>query len=240
MSENNNNALWAIVPAAGIGERMGAGIPKQYLPLAGKTVLEITLEKLLQLDQLAGLVVAINANDDYWQTTSLANHPKVYRCLGGAERSDSVLNAINCVSEHVQPDSEVWVLVHDAARPCVSLEKIEALIELARTEQCGAILAAPVADTLKRVNRDHTICCTEDRSTLWLAHTPQLFPLKTLRDALTYCAQQNFPVTDEASAIEHRGGEVLILSDRRDNIKVTMPEDLAWAEYILGNAPGET
>lgn len=228
------------MPAAGTGLRMGSEIPKQYLPLAGKTVLEITLEKLLEIDQLAGVVVAINDSDIHWQKTSLVNHPKVYSCVGGRERSDSVLNAIEFVSEYVDCESEAWVLVHDAARPCVSLNKVEALIKLAHTEQCGAILAAPVADTLKRVNRDNTISATEDRSKLWCAHTPQLFPLNKLRDALSYCAQQKLSITDEASAIEWVGEKVLILSDRRDNIKVTLPEDLAWAEFILGNAPGGT
>ncbi|WP_052692019.1 2-C-methyl-D-erythritol 4-phosphate cytidylyltransferase [Teredinibacter purpureus] len=227
--------IWAVVPAAGIGQRMEGAVPKQYLPLAGKTVLETTLEKLLELELLAGVVVAINARDTHWQKTSLVNHPKVFICLGGKERSDSVLNALNFVQSLGDGAEEAWVLVHDAARPCVTLDNIRTLIDLAFTEKCGAILASAVSDTLKRVHRNNIIAATEDRSTLWQAHTPQFFPLQKLRSALEYCREKDLPVTDEASAIEQVGGKVLVLADRRDNIKVTMPEDLAWAEFILDN-----
>lgn len=214
---------------------MGAEIPKQYLPLAGRTVLEVTLEKLLDMDQLEGVVVAIGATDIHWQKTSLVNHPKVFICLGGRERSDSVLNALKFVADYATDVRDTWVMVHDAARPCVSVEKIETLMDLCLTENCGAILAAPVADTLKRVTHGNQVIATEDRSKLWQAHTPQMFRLDKLQAALEFCTERRLPVTDEASAVEQVGGRVLIASDRRDNIKVTMPEDLAWAEFILAN-----
>ncbi|WP_075186801.1 2-C-methyl-D-erythritol 4-phosphate cytidylyltransferase [Teredinibacter haidensis] len=232
---NNNNKIWAVVPAAGVGSRMGGETPKQYLPLANKTVLETSLEKLLEIDQLEGIVVALNAGDIYWQKMALVNHPKIFICLGGSERSDSVLNALKFVRETTLDIEHTWVMVHDAARPCVTLGKIQALIDLSFTENSGAILAAPVADTLKKVNHNNIVVGTEDRSKLWLAHTPQLFKLQKLSAALEYCREKALSVTDEASAIERVGGKVLILADRRDNIKVTMPEDLAWAEFILAN-----
>ena len=214
---------------------MGAERPKQYLPLGGETVLEITLQKLLALDRLEGIVVALNKADTYWQQTTLVNHPKVYTCFGGEARSDSVLNALKFIQEYAGQASEAWVLVHDAARPCVTLEKITTLIDLALAEKCGAILASPVSDTLKRVNHSNVVAETEDRSRLWQAHTPQLFTLTKLKSALEYCTEKQLPVTDESSAIETVGGRVRILADRRDNIKVTLPEDLGWAEFILKN-----
>ncbi|SMF06136.1 2-C-methyl-D-erythritol 4-phosphate cytidylyltransferase [Alteromonadaceae bacterium Bs31] len=232
---SNSEALWAVVPAAGIGSRMGAESPKQYLPLAGSTVLEVTLEKLLQVEQVEGIVVAISANDIYWQKTSLVNHPKVFICLGGKERSGSVLNALKFVKEKSTAGDSTWVMVHDAARPCVALEKINAQLNLSYSENCGSILAAPVADTLKLVNQGNLISATVDRSKLWQAHTPQVFRLAKLRSALEYCAEKGYAVTDEASAVERSGGRVMILADRRDNIKITLPEDLAWAEFILKN-----
>ncbi len=229
----SDESLWAVVPAAGTGSRMDAETPKQYLPLAGSTVLELTLQKLLRLKQLAGVVVAINAADVYWQKTALVNHPKVFICPGGDERSASVLNALKFVSEYRAEQSSPWVLVHDAVRPCVCLEKVEALIELCFSQNTGGILAAPVLDTLKQVNQRSIVTRTLDRSSLWQAHTPQVFPLATLRSALEFCIEKQHAVTDEASAIERAGGRVMILSDRRDNIKVTLPEDILMAEFIL-------
>jgi len=229
------HTFWAVVVAAGIGRRMEEAKPKQYLPLLGRTVLDVTLEKLLTLKNLAGVVVALHAEDSDWQNSLLFNHPKIVICLGGKERSDSVSNALALVKEYSEEGRNTWVLVHDAARPCVTREKIEALCDLVVSENCGAILAAPVADTLKRVVHGNLIASTEDRTQLWQAHTPQVFLLEKLQSALHYCSMNGLSVTDEASAIEHAGGRVLIMADRRDNIKITMPEDLAWAEFILKN-----
>ncbi len=236
MSPQNSHAVWAIVPASGIGSRMQSELPKQYLPLLGQTIIDITLRKLLQLECIAGVVVATNKDDCHWKKTSVHSHPKIHRVVGGKERADSVKNALEyCVSKN--SSSDVYALVHDAARPCVTPSNIQALIDdviacRADDSADGGILAVPCADTVKRV-QGHNIQGTEDRSTLWLAHTPQMFLAKTLLQALTKAEASGHMVTDEASAIEYSGGRVTVVKDRRDNIKVTVPEDLHWAETIL-------
>ncbi len=218
---------------------MQAERPKQYLPLLGRTLIDITLQKILQLPEIAGIVVVLHPNDAFWDRTSLASHPKIHRVAGGPHRSDSVLNGLQyCKKLSTDALQDTWALVHDAARPCVSVEKIQALIRHAvhraqNNEADGAILAVPVADTVKRVSEKNVIANTEDRTELWLAHTPQLFPMNRLRTALEKCEASGTPVTDEASAIEATGGKVDVVSDRRDNIKITLPEDLLWAETIL-------
>ncbi len=235
MSHTTSRRFWAIVPAAGIGSRMQSAQPKQYLPLLGKTLLEITLEKLLQLDMLEGIVVALHPHDRTFTQLAVSQHPKIHTTVGGKERSDSVQCGLYyCAEQQSASNENMWVLVHDAARPCVTLDKIQALISATEQGQHagGAILAVPCADTVKRVSQQ-CIEHTEERSQLWLAHTPQLFPLKTLADALAHCAKENIAITDEASAIESTGGTVGVVQDRRDNIKVTVPEDLAWATTVL-------
>ncbi len=233
MSSSLPIKIWAIVPAAGIGSRMQSEKPKQYLPLLDQTLIEVTLKKILQLEALEGIVLPLHADDTFWSATSLYKHPKIHCIDGGTERCDSVLAGLKYCQLQAN-NLDAWVLVHDAARPCVTLEKIERLITAASTERdCdGAILAVPCADTVKRVN-GHSITHTEDRSQLWLAHTPQLFPLSTLLSALEKALTTGKPITDEASAIEASGGKVKVVQDRRDNIKVTVPEDLLWAETVL-------
>ncbi len=242
MSKNFQcSKIWAIVPAAGIGKRMGSSIPKQYLPIGNGTVLEYTLEKLLALDAIEGVILSLADNDEYWLRSHLYRHPKIHIAPGGKERSDSVLSGINYLLnslEHNQSGEDVWALVHDAARPCVSIERVQALISqvLIKAEHkfpCGGILAVPAADTIKRADGEGDVEATEDRSLLWHAHTPQFFPVLELKRALTECARNGHVVTDEASSMEAMGVPVSLVEDRRDNIKVTMPEDLAWAEFIL-------
>ena len=220
--------LWALVPAAGAGRRMGAAIPKQYLPLAGKTVLEITLEKLRSVAAIAGTVVAVSEDDEHFAQLPCAS--SVVRVTGGAERADSVYRGLIWLME--QGRQEDWVLVHDAARPCVRKDNIQRLIDTVSAENCGGILAAPVADTLKKSIGDE-IAHTVSREHLWAAHTPQMFKVGELFAALESALAAEMPVTDEASAIEHAGGRVLLVADSRDNIKITQPEDLGLAEQIL-------
>lgn len=230
----SHQPIWIVVPAAGIGSRMGAGLPKQYLPLCGKTLLEITLDTLLQLNPIAGIVVALNDGDKVWPTLPPSRDARIRTVTGGERRCDSVLNAVNYIAG-TGADTSAWVCVHDAARPCVSLEKINQLIAWCIGNNAGAILAAPVADTIKRITAGGIIEGTENRDRLWHAHTPQMFKLTELQNALMRCIDKNLPVTDEASAVEQCGGRVGIVVDRKDNIKVTVPEDLAWAEFILSN-----
>lgn len=221
--------FWAIVPAAGIGSRMQADVPKQYLSITGKTILELTLQKLSLIPRIKGIIVAIAPDDPcYAELTSLPR--SVVRVDGGKERADSVLNALKYLSENGCGND--WALVHDAARPCVKISNIEALMDLVLAKQRGGLLAVPVADTLKKVDGDH-VTQTIDRSCLWQGHTPQVFPVLELYKALSFALTNGATITDEASAIEYMGGQPLIVPDSRDNIKITQPEDLALAEFIL-------
>lgn len=226
--------VWVVIPAAGRGERMGGDSPKQYKPLAGKTLLQVTLEKMLALPAIAGVAVALDPNDRHWQSQTQSS--LVHRVDGGLHRADSVLNALNyLLAQGVE--AQHWVLVHDAARPCVRPEAISKLRQQVErrsrsAEISGGLLAKPVADTLKRVNDDCSQA-TVDRSQLWQAHTPQMFRLGGLQRALADALQQGLAITDEASAIEQYGGKPIVVEDWRDNIKITHPEDLPLAEMIL-------
>lgn len=227
----SSQGYWVIVPAAGVGARMGAGRPKQYLTLKHKTILEHTLERLLQLPQLNGIVVAVSAQDTFWQTLPVFNHAKIRVIEGGRERCDSVLNGLDALDEYLQPLD--WVLVHDAARPCVDLRDVEELIEKLQDHLVGGILGVPVSDTVKRLNDDYGIEETVDRRVLWQAQTPQMFRYGVLAKSLRTALQQGITITDEASAVESAGYVPLMVEGRRDNIKVTRPEDIAMAELIL-------
>ena len=225
--------IWLIVPAAGSGTRMQVDQPKQYLQLRGKTIIENTLERFLELDVVQGIVVAISEHDQFWTDSPLSKSHKVRTVIGGDSRAQSVLNALHDLYCNSCERESMWVLVHDAARPCVTKDKIIELIDSSIESNTGGILASAVTDTLKRMNHDGSISHTEDRSHLWHAHTPQFFKLDQLYQSLTQCLKEGIVITDEASAIEAKNGQVRIVADRRDNIKVTLPEDLAWAEYIL-------
>jgi 2-C-methyl-D-erythritol 4-phosphate cytidylyltransferase len=212
---------------------MCAAKPKQYLPLAGKTILEQTLERLLQLDFLNGIVVAIAADDEYWPGLAISVHPKIHRVTGGAERADSVLNGLAFL--HDKLGEQDWVMVHDAARPCVELVAIEMLCAQLGDDPVGGILALPVTDTVKKVGPDNAIECTIDRRVLWQAQTPQLFRFHVLRDCLSQTLAQKENITDEASAVELCGFTAKVVEGTSDNIKITRPGDLALAEFILQN-----
>lgn len=226
-----NTLMWAVVPAAGIGARVGASFPKQYLTLHGKTILEHTLERLLQLNAIAGIVVAIAAKDDFFSQLAISKNPRIHTVIGGQERSNSVLNALHFLKDKV--DQQSWVLVHDAARPCVSLASIQKLINAISDHAVGGILGIPVSDTLKQVVRSQHILTTQDRSALWQAQTPQIFRLALLHSALIQGLANSYSITDESSAIEMLGLQPLIVEGRADNIKITRPEDVALAEFIL-------
>ena len=219
----------AVVPAAGVGSRMKADRPKQYLKIHGKTILEHTVEKLLSHPQVAQIVVAISDGDPYYPELALNQNPKVIRVSGGSERADSVLSALNYIAEQQLGD---WVMVHDAARPCVQLSDIDKLISGAMSHDVGAILAAPVRDTMKRGAQgqiEHTV----ERADLWHALTPQMFRAKPLWKALSEALQQGASITDEASAFEWKGLSPALVAGRSDNFKITQPEDLALAEFYL-------
>jgi 2-C-methyl-D-erythritol 4-phosphate cytidylyltransferase len=218
---------WAVVPAAGVGKRMQSDKPKQYLPLLGKTVLEQTLERLLQADVFSAVAVAISKEDPYWPELACSHHKKVVTAAGGKERADSVLSALTSLKEQASDDD--WVLVHDAARPCLTCTDIHFLIDSLKNDEVGGILALSSHDTLKQVDGDNIIE-TIDRSLIWRALTPQMFRYGVLKKALKE-AEGNSAVTDEASALEMQGLQPKIVEGRPDNIKITRPEDLALAQF---------
>jgi len=222
---------WAVVPAAGVGKRMGADRPKQYLPLAGKRVIEHTLARLASHPRIAKIVVAIGAEDDYWREVRLPEQAEVQRVEGGAKRCHSVFNGLEAI-KHAAGEND-WVLVHDAARPCLRVADIEHLITTLVAHPVGGILGIPVADTMKRSRADGTIVETVCRDNLWRAVTPQMFRFGMLYDALGRANRANALITDEASAIEWAGLAPRMVEGRADNIKITQPQDLKLAELFL-------
>lgn len=220
-------AIAAVMPAAGIGKRMQAEKPKQYLSLQGKTILEHSAERVLAVPGVSRLWLAVAAEDPYFTQTTLATSDAVQQVQGGAERADSVLNALLEIDEHQYP----WVLVHDAARPLVRRQDIETLIAQCLQAGTGGILACPVRDTMKRGQQ--FVHQTVERNQLWHALTPQFFPTSQLKAALQQALQQGCQVTDEASAMEFAGHPVLLVEGQSDNIKITQPADLSLAAFYL-------
>ncbi len=221
--------FWAVVPAAGVGKRMNADRPKQYLELAGKTVIEQTLTRLLQAEVFQGIAVAISEQDPYWPELEISKHESVLTAPGGKERADSVLSGLKAIRADASDDD--WVLVHDAARPCLTTSDIHLLIDSLKDDPVGGILALSSHDTLKDV-QGKRITGTLDRTHIWRALTPQMFRYGMLKQALEE-AEGNPAVTDEASALELQGLQPKIVEGRPDNIKITRPEDLALAVFYL-------
>ena len=258
-------ALHAVVPAAGIGNRMQSSLPKQYLPLHGRTVLAHSLARLTSLSALKTVMVAVAAGDPWWpevysglddsgnghiaervaeEATSGVTRGitrgaagRVQSCVGGHDRWQSVLNALDALAQTAS--SSDWVLVHDAVRPCVRVADIERLLSAVQDAGAsGGLLAMPVSDTIKRAGVDNStgwskVEATVDRQRLWAACTPQMFRLGELRDCLRRAAAANVALTDEASAMEWGGHAPLLVPCARDNIKITFPADLALAEFII-------
>ncbi|MDX6021278.1 2-C-methyl-D-erythritol 4-phosphate cytidylyltransferase [Scandinavium sp. V105_16] len=218
----------AVVPAAGFGRRMQTECPKQYLSIGNKTILEHAVSALLAHPRVDRVIIAISDGDMRFQQLPLANHPQVTVVEGGAERADSVLAGLRAAGD------APWVLVHDAARPCLHQEDLANLLALSDTSRVGGILAAPVRDTMKRAEPGkEAIAHTVDRIDLWHALTPQFFPRELLFDCLTRALNEGATITDEASALEYCGFHPQLVPGRADNIKVTRPEDLALAEFYL-------
>lgn len=227
--------FWAIVPAAGVGKRMQANRPKQYLSLQNKTVLEVTLDRLLSLDEIQGLVLSISEGDEYWGDLKYQSSKPLHLAKGGTERSDSVLNALLLLQQQSDDSQAIWVLVHDAARPCVRTQDIENLIKSASHDDHGGLLALAVRDTMKRSNSTAQVEATVDRNGLWHALTPQMFKLNVLIEALQNAQANNLPVTDDASAMELAGYHPRLIEAHEDNIKITRAFDLQLAELYLKN-----
>ncbi|KJH83083.1 2-C-methyl-D-erythritol 4-phosphate cytidylyltransferase [Pseudomonas sp. KSR10] len=222
-------SFWVVIPAAGVGSRMRADRPKQYLPLAGKTIIEHTLDCFLDHPRLLGLVVSLAPADPYWPRLESASDSRIQRSDGGAERAESVLSGLRRLAELGARDEE-WVLVHDAARPNLARDDIDRLLGELMDDPVGGLLAVPARDTLKRAGDDGRVQETIDRSVIWQAFTPQMFRLGVLRDALAGALEAGAPVTDEASALEWAGHSPKLIEGRSDNLKITRPEDLHWLE----------
>ena len=222
---------WAVVPAAGRGTRFGGGIPKQYLDIAGEPLLAHTLRALLAHANVQGAVVVLAADDAHWPGwREFAGKPLI-TCVGGEARADSVLAGLGALPDDVRMDD--FVLVHDAARPNLALADVEQLLERGRNDPVGAILAAPVRDTLKRAGDDGGIDGTEPRERLWSALTPQLFRRLQLTRALEAARDAGVGITDESMAMERQGLRPLLVEGADDNFKITTPADLARFEFLL-------
>lgn len=222
---------WAVIPAAGAGSRMGADQPKQYLPLAGKTVIEHTLSCFCEHPDITGIVIVLSEQDEYWSSLDYACSKTLILAQGGEERCHSVLNALAALAK--QADDQDWVLVHDAARPCLRTEDIDHLIAELSNHPVGGLLAVPVRDTMKRSDSKGEVQETVERENLWHALTPQMFRLGDLRDALSKAVSDGVAVTDEASAMEYVGKHPKLVTGKLDNIKITHPEDMQLAEFYL-------
>jgi 2-C-methyl-D-erythritol 4-phosphate cytidylyltransferase len=221
-------SYFALVPAAGGGSRMTAALPKQYLPLAGKPLIRHALETLCAVPEIALVFVVLAVDDVLWPEAAfadLAGRLRILRC-GGQTRAQSVANGLQAMSDVA--DKNDWVLVHDAARPCLTVAHIALLIKNIGTDPVGGLLGVPVADTLKRVD-DGRVVATVARNNLWQAQTPQMFRYGALCKALARPSS----VTDEAGAIEALGLQPQLVAADVTNLKVTYPLDLQLAGWIL-------
>lgn len=219
----------ALVPAAGSGARFGAEAPKQYLPVAGRPLIYHTLAALCRSARIEAVWVVLSPGDEWWSAedwSGLGSKLHPLRC-GGATRAESVANGLSALADSL--DGDDWVLVHDAARPCLSQTMLDALFDELESDPVGGILAVPVADTLKRADADRRVIATKPRDGLWQAQTPQMFRYGLLRRALAGA----MAVTDEASAVEAAGYSPRLVRSDVTNLKVTYPGDLKLAELIL-------
>ena len=225
------SSVWAVVPAAGSGRRMAAEVPKQYLKLNGVPILEHTLRALLACPDIRGVMVVLDPSDRRADAIPSLSDPRVSTAAGGAERADSVLAGLQAVS--LEASEQDWVLVHDAARPCVSVALLHSLITACVSAHVGAVMAQASVDTLKRISDDNRVVETLDRKAIWRAQTPQMFKLGELSTALSEALANDIAITDESMAMERAGYPVAILEGPSTNIKVTLPADLEFAEIIL-------
>lgn len=220
--------LVVVVPAAGVGKRMKATCPKQYLQINQKTIIEHTVSRLSAHPMIKKIIIALGTEDEYFFETGLSANNKVMVVDGGKERVDSVLAGLAVID----PNEFPWVLVHDAARPCLTLDDLNQLIAACLTKDVGGILASPVRDTMKRGD-DGFIQQTIERENLWHALTPQMYPTAQLKNSIEQALSAQATITDEASAIEFSGEQSQLISSSSENIKITHPDDLALAEFIL-------
>ena len=222
--------FWAILPAAGIGRRMGSSTPKQYHSICGTPVLIHSINRLLEIPEIEHLVVVLHPKDQYWPAFNFSNE-RVSTVTGGEERVNSVINGLQSLSG--QANNSDWILVHDAVRPCVTQSDIKNLMSQLKESKVGGLLGAPIDNTVKQLSDDNEIELTVDRSQLWSALTPQMFRFDLLKRSLSNAVSINLNVTDEASAIEAMGFKPIIVPGDKSNIKITHDSDLELARYYL-------
>jgi 2-C-methyl-D-erythritol 4-phosphate cytidylyltransferase len=231
--------FFAVIPAAGSGSRMGNSLPKQYLPLAGRPMIYHAVHTLCISPEITSVFVILSPEDREWlkhDWSEFSSKLIVFNC-GGETRAMSILNGLKAASEESFIDNDDWVMVHDAARPCLSEELLKKLLDELSDDAVGGLLAVPLSDTLKRGGTNNRVQKTEPRKDLWQAQTPQMFRYKLLLDAL--CKPDSLTMTDDASAVEALGlCPKLVLGDV-SNIKITYPKDLVLAELILRAQKGE-
>jgi len=230
---NNSDPVWAIVPATGVGTRMQSALPKQYLSFQGKSIIAHCLDRLLSYPAIEGAVVVLQDEDPHWEKLGYTSNKPVLAASGGVERYHSVYNGLLVLQDRC--GSDVLALVHDAIRPLVTHIDLDNVIKAARAHEAGAILAAPISDTLKLQGDTLGIIKTVSRDRLWRAFTPQVFPLPMLLRALNVAIDGNLEITDDASAIELLGYLPRLVTGDLTNIKITNPSDLSLAEQIWLN-----
>ena len=228
----NKDKYFLVVPASGIGQRMNSTIPKQYIILEkGLTILDQCLNTILSNDLISGFIVALDKKDSHFKSSDFAKDPKLISiATGGKERFNSVLNALNALDQNAKPND--WVLVHDAARPCIRKEDINKLIEEVADDKVGGILANRIVDTVKQKNNGGLVS-TIDRQKLYIAQTPQMFRYAILKDSIEKAIKSNMHITDESEALESLNYSIRIVEGSSSNIKITTQEDIHLANYFL-------
>jgi 2-C-methyl-D-erythritol 4-phosphate cytidylyltransferase len=217
---------------------MGSGaVPKQYLRLAGSSVIELAILPFLARPECRGVVVVLAESDQRWSELAISHDRRVSTAIGGIERADSVRAGLIALSSRLKPSD--WVLVHDAARPCLEARDVESLLRTLADDEVGGLLATPVVDTLKRADASARVHTTVDRTDLWRAMTPQMFRFDVLRRALDVAQRSGLASTDEAQAVEALGLQPRLVAGNADNIKITTPDDIARAERILDERDGD-
>ncbi len=228
---SDNAKYWVVIPAAGVGARMGVDKPKQYITFKNKTIIEYTIDCFLHREEIEKIIVAISRKDEYWPGLAISKNEKIITAAGGDERYQSVLNSLHALAGKAEEDD--WVLVHDAARPCLNQSAIDRLIKTLKMHDVGGILALPCRDTMKRVNGHGEVVNTIERQSLWHAQTPQMFKYGKLVNAIERALDEKIVVTDESMAIERTGFQPLIIKGHHENIKITHKDDLQYLELYL-------
>ncbi|MBO69030.1 MAG: 2-C-methyl-D-erythritol 4-phosphate cytidylyltransferase [Acidiferrobacteraceae bacterium] len=225
----SNLKCWAIVPAAGSGSRFGGTTPKQYIDLEGIPIIVRAVNALIKVEEISGIAVGISPDDKWWAKCAINDRRVIGAFLGGACRAETVLRGLEYLESSASADD--WVLVHDAARPCIRIEDIKRVIAMRSNGSGGALLGTPISETVKYANQDNLVEKTIPRSNLWLAQTPQIFPYRLLYDALVKSDLET--VTDESSAIEAIGYRPYVIHGDSFNIKITTNRDLKIASLIM-------